>query len=193
MQLNPQSQTGPSIPDNGHLADANVEPTVTLDDILASLNPQTRKYFQEWQQSVAVGIARPRGTDQRRLRLAGTVRRTHQPAAEILAPQEGALREVIHNTGVVFNALAGRDHQLEQLIVNSEHTFHAASAASDAFAQAFRELPPFEHNSKVALEATDKFADVANPYFEEFTSHREAAVENCWRRPNRSRPSSTPS
>ena len=96
---------------------------------------------------------RPRGTDQRRLRLAGTVRRTHQPAAGILASQEGALREVIHNTGVVFNALAGRDHQLEQLIVNGEHTFHAASAASEAFAQAFRELPPFEHNSKVALES----------------------------------------
>ena len=54
------------------------------------------------------------------------------------------MRALVHNTGVVFNALAGRDHQLEGLIVNGEHTFHAASEASQAFAEAFRELPPFE-------------------------------------------------
>ena len=60
VQLNPQAQKGPFLPDNGHLADANVEPTVTLDDILASLDPQTRKYFQVWQQSVAVAHPRPR-------------------------------------------------------------------------------------------------------------------------------------
>ena len=41
---------------------------------------------------------------------------------------------LVHNTGVVFNALAGRDHQLEELIVNSEHTFHAAAEGSQAFA-----------------------------------------------------------
>ena len=192
VQLNPQSQTGPSVPDNGHLADANVEPTVTLDDILASLNPQTRKYFQEWQQSVAVGIAgRGEQINADFASLEPFVEHTNR-LLKILASQEGALREVVHNTGVVFNALAGRDHQLEQLTVNGEHTFHAASEASEAFAQAFRELPPFEHNSKVALEATDKFADVANPYFEEFTTTEKQLSALC-RRPNRSRPSSTPS
>ena len=56
VQLIPQAQNGPSLADNGHLADANVEPTVTLDDILASLDKPTRQYFQVWQQSVAVGI-----------------------------------------------------------------------------------------------------------------------------------------
>ncbi len=168
VQLNPQGQTGPFLPDNGHLADANVEPTVTLDDILASLNPQTRKYFQVWQQSVAAAIhGRGEQINADFASLEPFVEHTNQ-LLTILASQEGALREVVHGTGVVFNALAGRDHQLEGLIVNGEHTFHAASEASEAFAQAFRELPPFEHNSKVALEATDKFATVANPYFEEF-------------------------
>src|ERR1700758_2549859 len=44
VQLIPHGRVGPYLPDNGHLADTNIEPTVTLDDILASLNPQTRRY-----------------------------------------------------------------------------------------------------------------------------------------------------
>ena len=51
------------------------------------------------------------------------------------------MRALVHNTGVVFDALASRDHQLEGLIVNGEHTFHAAAEGSQAFAEAFRELP----------------------------------------------------
>ncbi len=75
---------------------------------------------------------------------------------------------LVHNTGVVFNALAGRDHQLEELIVNSEHTFHAAAAGSQAFAQAFRELPAFERSSSVALKEIDKFATVSSPFLDQF-------------------------
>ncbi len=56
----------------------------------------------------------------------------------ILASQEGAVRALVHNTGVVFNALAGRDHQLEGLIVNGERTFHAAAEASQAFAETWQ-------------------------------------------------------
>ena len=78
------------------------------------------------------------------------------------------MRALVHNTGVVFNALAGRDHQLEGLIVNGEHTFHAAAEASQAFAETFRALPAFEHNSTVALKELDSFAAVASPFLEEF-------------------------
>jgi virulence factor Mce-like protein len=168
VQLLPRGQTGPAIPDNGHLADANVERTVTLDDILASLDKQTRQYFRVWQQSVAVGInGRGEQINSDFAVLEPFVEHTNK-LLRILASQEGALRAVVKNTGVVFDALASRDHQLESMIVHGERTFHAAAEASAAFAQAFRELPPFERNSEKALQETDKFAAVANPYFEEF-------------------------
>ena len=51
------------------------------------------------------------------------------------------MRALVKNTGVVFNALASRDHQLEGLIVNGERTFHAAAAGSQAFADGFQALP----------------------------------------------------
>jgi virulence factor Mce-like protein len=168
VQLLPQGRVGPPLPDNGRLPQAQVEHSVTLDDILSAFDPQTRRAFQVWQQAVAVGI-HGKG-EQINASFAQL-----EPFAEqgnrlltVLASQEGALRAVVKNTGVVFSALASRDHQLEQMIVNGEHTFHAAAEASQAWAEAFKELPAFEHNSTVALQELDKFSAVANPYFEEF-------------------------
>jgi phospholipid/cholesterol/gamma-HCH transport system substrate-binding protein len=168
VQLIPQSRTGPFLRDGGRLADSQVEPSVTLDDILSLLTPKTRRDFQIWMQSQAEGLT-GRG-EQINASLA-----TLEPFVEhgnqlvsILASQEGAVRALVHNTGVVFDALAGRDHQLEGLIVNGERTFHAAAEGSEAFANAFRLLPSFEHNSTVALRELDSFATVATPFLEEF-------------------------
>jgi phospholipid/cholesterol/gamma-HCH transport system substrate-binding protein len=168
VQLIPESQTGPFLHDDGRLADSQVEPSVTLDDILSLLNPKTRRDFQVWMQSQAEGL-NGRG-EQINASLA-----TLEPFVEhanelvgILASQEGAVRALVHNTGVVFDALAGRDHQLEGLIVNGEHTFHAAAEGSQAFAEAFRALPAFEHNSTVALKELDSFTVDATPFLKEF-------------------------
>src|ERR1700691_3283881 len=55
VQLIPQhgGHSGPFLPDNGQLADAQVEPSVTLDDILAAFDPKTRRDFQIWQEALA--------------------------------------------------------------------------------------------------------------------------------------------
>jgi phospholipid/cholesterol/gamma-HCH transport system substrate-binding protein len=168
VQLIPETQTGPFLRDGGQLADSQVEPFVTLDDILSLFNPTTRRNFQTWLQYQAAAI-HGRG-EQINASLA-----TLQPFVEhanelvsILASQEGAVQALVHNTGVVFNALASRDDQLEGLILNGERTFHAAGESSQAFAEAFRALPTFEHNSTVALRALDRFAVVASPYLDEF-------------------------
>jgi virulence factor Mce-like protein len=168
VQLIPEGNNSSYLPDGGQLADSQVEPSVTLDDILSSLDPKTRRAFQVWQQSVAEGIS---GQGEQ----INSDFATLEPFVEnanklvtILASQEGAVTALVHNTGVVFNALAGRDHQLEELIVNSEHTFHAAAAGSQEFAQAFRELPAFERGSRVALKEIDKFAVVSSPFLDQF-------------------------
>jgi phospholipid/cholesterol/gamma-HCH transport system substrate-binding protein len=168
VQLIPHSRTAPQLPDNGRLPNSQVEPSVTLDGILQAFDPKTRREFQIWQQTLAEGIA-GRG-EQVNASFASL-----EPFAEhgnrlvaILASQEGALRAVIHNTGVVFDALAGRDRQLEQLIESGERTFHAAAASSQGFAEAFRALPAFERRSRIALKEIDRFAVDASPFLDEF-------------------------
>ncbi|MDQ6811680.1 MAG: MlaD family protein [Actinomycetota bacterium] len=168
VQLIPESRTAPFLPDKGRLADSQVQPSVTLDGILSAFDAKTRRDFQVWQQSLAEGI-------QGRGEQVNASFATLQPFVEhantlvgILASQEGAVRALVHNTGVVFDALAGRDHQLESLIVNGERTFHAASESSQAFADAFRALPTFERNSRVALKELDIFAADASPFLDQF-------------------------
>jgi phospholipid/cholesterol/gamma-HCH transport system substrate-binding protein len=177
MQLVPEGPRAPLLQDGGRIPNSQVEPIVTLDDILSLFTPKTRRDFQIWQQSVAAAIA-GRGEDIN----AGFAQL--EPFVEsatrlvtVLNAQEGAVKALVHNTGVVFNALASRDHQLEGSIVNGERTFHAAAEASQAFAEAFHALPAFERNSRTALKETDKFAAIANPYFEEFqTTERQLSL-----------------
>ena len=56
-------------------------------------------------------------------------------AVDILNRQEGAVRRLISNTGVVFDALTERDDQLRSLIENSNTVF-ATTAARDRELQA---------------------------------------------------------
>jgi phospholipid/cholesterol/gamma-HCH transport system substrate-binding protein len=156
------------LPDNGQLADSQVEPSVTLDDILSALDKKTRRAFAVWQQSVAEGIGgRGEEINADFAELEPFVEHANG-LVSVLASQEGAVTALVHNTGVVFNALAGRDHQLEELIVSSEHTFSAAAAGSQSFAEAFKALPAFEHNSTVALKELDKFATNTSPFLDQF-------------------------
>ncbi|HTW42247.1 MAG TPA: MlaD family protein [Solirubrobacteraceae bacterium] len=168
VQLLPEGQTGPFLRDGGQLSNSQVEPSVTLDDILSAFNAKTRRDFQIWNEALAAGIkGRGEQVNASIAQLEPFVENANR-LVTLLDEQEGAVREVVHNTGVVFSALASRDHQLEGSIASGERTFHAAAEASQAFAAAFRALPGFEHNSTVALKETDKFAALANPYFEEF-------------------------
>ena len=168
VQLIPEGRTGPYLADNGQLPNSQVEPSVTLDAVLSAFDPKTRRAFQVWQQALSEGI------NERGEQINATFARL-EPFVEhgntlvtILNSQEGAVRQLVHNTGVVFNALASRDHQLEGLIVNGERTFHAAAEGSQGWANAFRALPTFEHNSRVALKELDAFAADASPYLDEF-------------------------
>jgi len=168
VQLIPHGNSGPNLPDNGQLSQSQVEPSVTLDDVLSAFDPKTRADFKIWQQALAEGI-NGRG-EQINADFAQL-----EPFAEnanklvgILATQEGAVRALVHNTGVVFDALASRNNALEGLIVNGEHTFKAAAEGSQAFADFFRELPQFERSSRIALKEIDKFQTVANPFLDEF-------------------------
>jgi phospholipid/cholesterol/gamma-HCH transport system substrate-binding protein len=168
VQLIPEARSGPFLGDGKRLADSQVEPSVTLDDILSAFDPKTRRDFQVWLQAASEGL-KGRGEDVNAsfANLEPFVEHANK-LITILDSQEGAVRALVHNTGVVFNALASRDHQLEGLIANGERTFHAAAEGSQAFAQAFRELPPFEKNSRKALKELDSLAAVASPYFDEF-------------------------
>ena len=173
VQLKPEGAGAPSLPDGGQLSQAQVEPSVTLDDILAALDPKTRASFQIWMRSLAEGLG---GRGEEINSSFAVIQPFVEDANKLVAisvSQEGALRAAIHNTGVVFDALTAREGQFRGFISNGERTFHAAAEASLQFAQAWRELPAFERNSQTALRSFDSLATDASPLLDQFRPAEE--------------------
>ena len=107
-----------------------MSPTVELDEIFRSFDPKTREAFQVWMQTQAQAIE-GRGRDLNdALGNLGPFAEDASVAVDILNRQEGALRRLIANTGVVFGALTERDDQLRGLIENSNRVF-ATTASRD--------------------------------------------------------------
>jgi virulence factor Mce-like protein len=173
VELKPQVAGAKPLPDDGTLPVGQVEPSVTLDDILATLDAKTRANFQIWMQSLAAGLGGQGEQVNAGFAAIQPLVEDANKLVQVANTQEGALRASIHNTGAVFDALTAREGQLRGFIANGERTFHAAAAASQQFAQAWRELPAFERNSQTALRSIDSLATVAVPFYDQFRPAQE--------------------
>src|SRR5919198_626786 len=103
VELTPGTKGAGMIPENGTLATARVAATVELDEILRSFDRKTREAFQVWQQDLGKGIE-GRGEDfSDALGYLPAFASNTNDVVKILNSQERATREVIKNTGVVFD------------------------------------------------------------------------------------------
>jgi phospholipid/cholesterol/gamma-HCH transport system substrate-binding protein len=149
--------------DNGRLPNAQVEPTVQLDEIFRAFDPQTRKAFQQWVQQSAQVIG---GRSQDLNDALGNLQGFAQDGAGVLGvlDRQGAdLHNLIKNTGVVFHALNERQGALAGLIQNSHDVFSATAARDKALAQTFDIFPTFEDESKATLARLQTFSANAHP------------------------------
>src|SRR5215211_5641087 len=130
VELTPGSPKAKAVPEGGTLRASQVSPTVELDEIYRSFDPPTRRAFQVWMQTQAQAV-KGHGRDiNDALGNLGPFAEDASVAVDILNRQEGAVRRLISNTGVVFGALTERGDQLRELIENSNRVF--ARVAPDA-------------------------------------------------------------
>ena len=163
VELTPGHKSDGLLPENGTLSDTQVAKTVELDEIFRSLDPRTVRSFQVWMQSVAQGIA-GRGQD------LNDAFGTLAPFAEdtnqllVLLDQQGpAVQALVHNTGVVFNALSQRTGQLTGLIRNSNTVVGTIASRNQQLEDTFKAFPTFERESSLTLLRLNKFVHDANP------------------------------
>ncbi|HEU4974332.1 MAG TPA: MlaD family protein [Baekduia sp.] len=163
VELTPGSASGPKVPDNGRLARSQVADTVELDEILRTFDPQTREAFQTWIQTQAQALD-GRGADLNAAlgNLAPFAKDTEQ-LLKILNAQQPAVRQLVRNTGEVFDALSERDGQLASLITNGNRVFATTAARDKEIEQLWKALPAFERESSATLRRLTQFANNANP------------------------------
>ena len=97
--------------------------TVELDEILRTFDPETRAAFREWTQTQAEAITGHGRDVNDALGNLGPFAEDASELVDILNRQEPAVRRLISDTGVVFEALTERDGQLRDLIENSNTVF----------------------------------------------------------------------
>jgi phospholipid/cholesterol/gamma-HCH transport system substrate-binding protein len=162
------------VPDNGTLPDAQVSPTVELDEIFRAFDPKTRAAFQNWMQQLAIGT-KGRGRDiNDALGNLAPFAQDANTLLEILNTQSAAVRRLVRNTGDVVGALSERRGQLASLIQNSNTVFATTAARDRQLQETFIALPAFEKESKATIERLTTFAKATNPLV---TQLRPAARE----------------
>ena len=70
---------------------------------------------------------------------------------QVLDEQKVAVRHLIKNTGVVFNAISERQGTLRNLIDTSNQTFEATASRDEALAETFHIFPTFLDESKATM------------------------------------------
>ena len=174
VELTPGSPDAKAVPENGTLAQAQVSPTVELDEILRAFDPKTRRAWQTWMQAQAQGIDGYGQDINDALGNLGPFAEDTAKLVDILNRQEGAVSRLISNSGVVFGALTERQGQLQSLIRNSNQVFATTASRDEALKEAFIALPTFEDESRVTVRRLAEFATDTDPLVDQL---RPAARE----------------
>jgi phospholipid/cholesterol/gamma-HCH transport system substrate-binding protein len=174
VELTPGDKRAKPVPENGHLAASNVSPTVELDEILRTFDKPTRAAFQSWMQNQALAIGGHGEDLNNALGNLGPFAEDAAHIVDILNTQQGAVKRLVSNTGVVFGALSERGTQLRSLIQNSNKVFATTASRDKELKEAFIALPTFQRETQTTLDRVTRFANNANPLV---TQLRPAARE----------------
>jgi phospholipid/cholesterol/gamma-HCH transport system substrate-binding protein len=168
IEMDPGTKSSGAVPEGGTLPVSNTLPDVNLDEILSNLDSDTRAYLEILINAGGEAF----GTPGYSADLRATFKRfdpTAQDVASItrlLALRRDNLQRVIHNFGQLTGALAGRDHQLSQLIDSSNANFAAIAQEDQKLEQTLQLLPGTLDTADTALGKADKLAQVLGPTFQ---------------------------
>jgi phospholipid/cholesterol/gamma-HCH transport system substrate-binding protein len=163
IELDPGSSTAGEAPTGWTVPVNQTLPNVNFDEILSSLDADTRSYLQ-----LLLGAA-GEGLDGQGKALSATLKR-FEPTGRSLARLNGAvalrernIRRSIHNFRLLSQALGDKDDDLAALVDSSNRVF-ASFAKQDAnLRAALQELPGALDATNTALAKADKLGQVLGP------------------------------
>src|SRR5688572_19743148 len=154
---------GNPLEEGGNLGVQQTREATQIDEIFNALDEETRRQFQEWQQSSAVAI-KDRGLEfNDALGNLAPFITDASDTLDILATQDQALRGLIRDTGITFEPISERRHALTEAIRGQKNTFEGLAAEDEALAEIFQILPTFQRETRATLERMDHFRTDADP------------------------------
>jgi phospholipid/cholesterol/gamma-HCH transport system substrate-binding protein len=174
VELTPGNPSGRMLPDGGRLPQAQVAPTVQLDQILSTFDPTTRRAFDTWMQQDGIAFTNRGESFNDALAELYPFAANVQGVLAVLNRDSGATSTLLHDGGQVFAALGASPSELQGLIRHSDAVFSATAARNTALANAIRAFPAFLVATRQTIDRVDTFAVTAKPLIDEL---RPAAVQ----------------
>ncbi len=163
VQLPEGAVPAEALPEGGTLGVGQTREATQIDEIFNALDDETREAFQRWQQSASVAIQdRGLAFNDALGNLAPFITDATD-TLEILAGQETALRAIVRDVGITFEALSERRGELTEAIRGQNNTFEGLAAEDEALAETFQILPTFQRETRATLERLETFRVDANP------------------------------
>jgi phospholipid/cholesterol/gamma-HCH transport system substrate-binding protein len=162
-ELTPGTRAAGRLPEGGRIPVSQTLPDVNLDEILASLDADTRDYLTLLLNDGGQGL---KGNGRA---LGNTIRRIEPTAKlsrrvnEALAERASHIKRAIHNFSLLTAELGSKDDQVADFVVDSNAVF-ASFASQDAnLRETLRELPSSLQITQSTLAKTKTLADELGP------------------------------
>jgi phospholipid/cholesterol/gamma-HCH transport system substrate-binding protein len=165
VEMDPGTKAAGALPAGGTIPVENTAPDVNLDEILSSLDADTRTYLQILVTGGGQALS-GRGTP---AALRETFKRfepTNRDLAKItglLSQRRRNLARVIHNFGLLTAELGKRDNQLSQFVGSAEANFRALAHQEGAIRESLGLLPPTLQTAQTTLVKADRLANELGP------------------------------
>ncbi|WP_028059088.1 MlaD family protein [Candidatus Solirubrobacter pratensis] len=164
-ELTPGHRGAGRLKEGGVIPVSQTLPDVNLDEILSSLDTDTRDYLQLLLNDGAEGI----GSTQKGRRLAAAIRRIEPTARyarqinEGLAERRRNLARVVHNFSLLTDELGKRDTQLAGFVQNSNAVFASLAGQDASLQETLRKLPGALDTTQTTLGKVDSLAKELGP------------------------------
>jgi len=166
-ELTPGTQEAGELVEGQRIPASQTLPDVNLDEILASLDADTRDYLRLL---LGDGAEALKGNGRE---LAQTIRRIEptaryaREANEQLALRRQNIKRVIHNFSLLMEELGSKDAQLAEFVENSNAVFAALANQDASIRETLRELPSTLDVTQETLAKVDAMASELGPTLED--------------------------
>lgn len=165
MQVNitPGTPAAGVMPTGSTISLAQTTSPVDSDELLASLDTDTRSFFTTLVADLGSGTS-GRAQDLRALfRALGPTTAQFQQIGDLLAGRRHQIAQVVHNLGVLTRATSQKDAQLRTVVQAGDVTVRALASQDVALGQSIRALPGTLATTRTTLNDVATLSDALGP------------------------------
>jgi phospholipid/cholesterol/gamma-HCH transport system substrate-binding protein len=163
VELNPGSKQAPLVKPGFTIPLKNTDPEINLDEVLSSLDADTRQYLDLLVNGAGQGL------NHNSSELAQVLERfepTHRDLARLngaLAQRGRDLQQLVNSLQRLNTSLASKKTQIVELIDSSSRVFAALASEEGNISRAVRDLPPTLQQTSITLAKVQRFAQLLGP------------------------------